>query len=363
MKKQKHNSTKLFPGIAARKPQLLNNSWAKLLSEQTSGNDTKNSDTKVTGLNVRCERLFLKVKETKKTVRTPFLGKLENCVDRNEERNLEKLSELRMNKKKIGRRLLNNDEDESSAEISSSDGILSAEETSRATFLESKRDEEDHLPPLGDCKSLAKTKKEKSDFPKETKSQRGGFSSGKSQVINWQKLFVNGGFRPYESRDLPTRGEINLLKYKTWNADEPIYSVTKCAKYFGLDCDNMHSDAEKLEKKEPQKLYSSPSPTYKFYPFQASKLKRGFAPKERSLESPSLRNQSKTYDLCNSCIVPPATPVSSIIRSSPIRWSPLQYVERGNTLEELAELSTEGQTTDEGIHSPNVSELELQGIS
>lgn len=296
MKKQKHNSTKLFPGIAARKPQLLNNSWAKLLSEKTSGNDEKNSDTKVTGLNVRCERLFLKVKETKKTVPTPFLG----------------------------RRLLHNDEDESSAEISSSDGILSAEETSRAAFVENKRDEEDHLPPLGDCKSLAKTKREKFDFPKSTKSQRGGFSSGKSQFIDWQKVFVNGGFRPYESRDLPTRGEINLLKYKTWNEDEPIYSVTKCAKYFGLDCDNMHSDAEKLVKKEPQKLYSSPSPTYKFFPFQASKLKRGFAPQERSLESPSLRNQSKTYNLCNSCIVPPATPVSSMIRSSPIRWSPLQ---------------------------------------
>ena len=335
MKKQKHNSTKLFPGIAARKPQLLNNSWAKLLSEKTSGNDEKNSDTKVTGLNVRCERLFLKVKETKKTVRTPFLG----------------------------RRLLHNDEAESSAEISSSDGILSAEETSRATFVENKRDEEDHLPPLGDCKSLAKTKREKFDFPKSTKSQRGGFSSGKSQFIDWQKVFVNGGFRPYESRDLPTRGEINLLKYKTWNEDEPIYSVTKCAKYFGLDCDNMHNDAEKFVKKQPQKLYSSPSPTYKFFPFQASKLKRGFAPQERSLESQSLRNQSKTYNLCNSCIVPPATPVSSMIRSSPIRWSPLQYVERGNTLEELAELSTEGQTTDEGIHSPNESELELQGIS
>ena len=335
MKKQKHNSTKLFPGIAARKPQLLNNSWAKLLSEKTSGNDEKNSDTKVTGLNVRCERLFLKVKETKKTVPTPFLG----------------------------RRLLHNDEDESSAEISSSDGILSAEETSRAAFVENKRDEEDHLPPLGDCKSLAKTKREKFDFPKSTKSQRGGFSSGKSQFIDWQKVFVNGGFRPYESRDLPTRGEINLLKYKTWNEDEPIYSVTKCAKYFGLDCDNMHNDAEKFVKKQPQKLYSSPSPTYKFFPFQASKLKRGFAPEERSLESQSLRNQSKTYNLCNSCIVPPATPVSSMIRSSPIRWSPLQYVERGNTLEELAELSTEGQTTDEGIHSPNESELELQGIS
>ena len=363
MKKQEHNSTNLFPGIAARKPQLLNNSWAKLLSEKTSGNDEKNSDTKVTGLNVRCERLFLKVKETKKTVRTPFLGKLENCVEKSEKRNAEKPSELRMDKKKIGRRLLHNDEDESSAEISSSDGILSAEQTSRAAFVENKRDTEDHLPPLGDCKSLANTKTEKFDFPKSTKSQRGGFSRGKSQFIDWQKIFVNGGFRPYESRDLPTRGEINLLKYKTWNEDEPIYSVTKCAKYFGLECDNMHSDAEKLMKKEPQKLYSSPSPTYKFFPFQASKLKRGFAPEERSSESPSLRNQSKTYNLCNSCIVPPGTPVSSMIRSSPIRWSPLQYVERGNTLEELAELSTEGQTTDEGIHSPNESEVELQGIN
>lgn len=317
----------------------------------------------MTGLNVRCERLSLKVKETKKTVRTPFLGKLENCVERSEERNVEKLSELRLDKKKIGRRFLHNDEDESSVEIRSSNGILSAEETSRAAFVENKRDEEDHLPPLGDCKSLAKTKREKFDFPKSTKSQRGGFSSGKSQFIDWQKIFVNGGFRPYESRDLPTRGEINLLKYKTWNADEPINCVTKCAKYFGLDCDNMHSDAEKLVKKEPQKLYSSPSPTYKFFPFQASKLKRGFAPEERSLESPSLRNQSKAYNLCNSCIVPPATPVLSMIRYSPIRWSPLQCVERGNTLEELAELSTEGQTTDEGIHSPNESELELQGIS
>lgn len=363
MKKQEHNSTNLFPGIAARKPQLLNNSWAKLLSEQTSGNDTKTSDTKVTGLNVRCERLFLKVKETKKTVRTPFLGKLENCVEKSEKRNAEKPSELRMDKKKIGRRLLHNDEDESSAEISSSDGNLSAEQTSRAAFVENKRDTEDHLPPLGDCKSLANTKTEKFDFPKSTKSQRGGFSRGKSQFIDWQKIFVNGGFRPYESRDLPTRGEINLLKYKTWNEDEPIYSVTKCAKYFGLECDNMHSDAEKLMKKEPQKLYSSPSPTYKFFPFQASKLKRGFAPEERSSESPSLRNQSKTYNLCNSCIVPPGTPVSSMIRSSPIRWSPLQYVERGNTLEELDELSTEGQTTDEGIHSPNESEVELQGIN
>ena len=356
----------LFPGIAVRKPQLLNNSWAKLLSEKTSGNDEKNSDTRVsrvTGLNIRCERLFLKVKETRKTVQTPFLGKLENFVERSEERKVEELSELRMDKKKIGRRLLNNCESESRAEISSSDGILSAEETSRAAFVDNKRDEEDHLPPLGDCKSLAKIKKEKFDFPKSTKSQRGGFSSGRSQFIDWQKIFVNGGFRPYESRDLPTRGEVNLLKYKTWNEDEPIYSVTKCAKYFGLDCDNVHSDAEKLVKKEPQKLYSSPSPTYKFYPFQASKLKRGFAPMERSLESLSLRNQSKTYNLRNSCIVPPATPVSSMIRSSPIRWSPLQYVERGNTLEELAELSTEGQTTDEGIHSPNESELELQGIS
>ena len=343
---------RLFPGIAARKPQLLNNSWAKLLSEKTSGNHEKNSDTRVTGLNVRCEPLFLKVKETRKTVQTPFLGKLGNCVERSEERKVEEMS----------RRLLHNDEDESSAEICSSDGILSTEETSTAAFVENKR-EEDHLPPLRDCKSLAKTKKEKFDFPKATKSQRGGFSSRKSQAIDWQKIFVNGGFRPYESRDLPTRGEINLLKYKTWNADEPIYCVTKCAKYLGLDSDNMRSDTEKLVKKEPQKPDSSTSPDYKFYPFQASTLTRGFAPMERSLESPSLENQSKTYNLCNSCIVPPATPESSTIRSSPIRWSPLQYVERGNTLEELAEFSTEGQTTDEGIHSPNESELELQGMS
>lgn len=38
-------------------------------------------------------------------------------------------------------------------------------------------------------------------------------------------------------------------------------------------------------------------------------------------------------------------------------------MERGNTLEELAELSTEGQTTDEGIHRNSFTQCERTGIA
>lgn len=367
MKSEKHNSVKYpLPGITTRKPQLRNNSWAKLLSQNRSG-DKDSEDTRGhSGLDVSCAPVLFNLKETRKSCQNP-VGNLSGYVHEQEEEKLSNMDELRqiMEEDKIDKESLHKIVEDNTRNVNdvtcSTDGYDVAQ-LPRATCDEEKVEPDlkrNHLPPLADMAPAKHRKipKEKSFPRRDSKGQKDYLPSKTKEDIDWQNIFINGGFRPYESRDLPTRGELSLLKYKSWDPDGPVYCITKCAKYFGLDSEK---DKEKLTpmEKEPPKRYTSLSPNYRFYPLRVPKRRKGFAPLESSTVSLMyLENPAKRYNVCNSCVVPPVTPASSMFRSSPIGWSPLPYKDRRNTLEELAELSICGQTTDEGICSPTESEL------
>ena len=279
MKTEKHYATKRLPGITARKPQLRNNSWAKLLSQQKSDKDGENGDRVIAGLDVRCEPILLNLKETRKTGQG--LGKFANSVERCQEEKVEKFDEMQNTDNKMSRKRLDDNEEKRAAERCSGYGACSIEKgnkISRADFDESKTDG-DHLPPLRDGNFLPKIINEKCNFPKNPKTQGESFSRKTSRAFDWQKIFDDtGGFRPSESRDLPTRGEMNLLKYKTWNADDHTtkYCATKCAKYFGLNGDN--ANAEKLIRKEPQNFIAVPLPTINSTRFKLQNVKKALYP-------------------------------------------------------------------------------------
>ena len=356
---------KWLPGITTRKAQLRNNSWAKLLRQQKTCKDGDGSE-KITGLGVWCEPVLLNLKQTTKAGQEP-VGKLANCLRRCENEDVEKtfvekISPLKRNK--TYRKSLDKKAEE--YQRCTSDGSWSKEESKETSGSASDRDTliSEHLPPLGDFNPGSKSSKETFNSLKISKEQADSFPRKKPCSIDWQKIFVNGGFRPNESRDLPTRGEINLLKYKTWNIDDPLYCVTKCAKYFGLDSDEVKGENLTFVDTKPPKLYASPFPIYNFYPFGDPKRPKSFRPMQNTSNTLMyLKKPSKPYNLCNTCVVPPVTPVPSMVRSSPFAWTPLpnlmSNMDRNKNLEELAELSVDGQTTDEGIHSPNESELEL----
>lgn len=337
-----------------RKPQLRNNSWAKLLSQ----NSLDNEDSKLFGLGISCTPVLFNLKGTRKTCQNP----VGNLADEGEHEILDFMKEMRKKEenKIFGKSFDDNTEDHS-AKRNGNDASCCLDDEDKfpqETSVDQEKVKRDHLPPLSD---MAPTKHgeipKETFYPRNSKEQKGFFPSKTKEDIDWQNIFVNGGFRPYESRDLPTRGELKLLKYKTWDPDGPVYCVTKCAKYFGLDCE---TDRAKLGpvKREPCKQYTSPSPNYKFYPLRVPKRQKSFAPMKNSQETLTyLENPAKRFNLCNSCIVPPVTPASPMFRSSPIGWSPLPYKDRRNTLEELAEMTIDEQTPDEGICSPTESEL------
>lgn len=365
MKMEKsNNSMKWLPGITTRKVQLRNNSWAKLLRQQKTRNYGEGSE-KITGLEVWCEPVVLNSKQTRKTGQEP-IGKLANCLRRCENEDLEKTftEKIPLKRTKTYRRSL--DENAEEYQRSTSDGSWSKEDSKETSSSAGDRGTliSEHLPPLGYFNPESKASKETFNFLKISKEQADSFPRKKSCSIDWQKIFVNGGFRPNDSRDLPTRGEINLLKYKTWNIDDPLYCVTKCAKYFGLDSDEVKGENLTFVDTKPPKLYASLFPTYNFYPFGDPKRPKSFLPMQNiSNTLMYLTKPSKPYNLCNTCVVPPVTPVPSMVRSSPFGWTPLpncmSNMDRNKTLEELAEFSVDRQTKDEGIHSPNESELEF----
>ena len=231
----------------------------------------------IAGLDVWCEPILLNLKETRKTGQG--LGMFANSVERCQEKKVEKFDKMQITDNKMSRKRLDNNEEERGTERCSSYGACSIEKgnkTSRADFDESKTDR-DHLPPLRDGNFLPKIINEKCNFPKNPKTQRESFSRKTSRAIDWQKIFDDtGGFRPSESRDLPTRGEINLLKYKTWNADDPVYCTTKCAKYFGFNGDN--ANAEKLLRKEPQNFIAVPLPPIMSSRFKLQNVKKALYP-------------------------------------------------------------------------------------
>lgn len=359
MKSEKHNSTKYLPGITTRKPQLRSNSWAKLLTQNRSSKDG-GLVKEVSGLDVRCTPVLFNVKVTRKTCQNSCEN-LANYVNERDEEKITTMDEMRqieeneMNEKSFDK----DGEDRSDTASRSLDDVT---KFLRATF-DNERIERDHLPPLAQNATAKQGKISKETFytRRNSKGHNDSLPSNTARDIDWQNIFVNGGFRPHESRDLPTRGELNLLKYKTWDPDDPVYCVRKCAKYFGLDSDIENGNLTPTEK-EPRKCYTSPlSPNFKFYPLQVPKRHKAFAPLESSPESLMyLENPAKRSNLCNSCVVPPVTPASSMFRYSPFGWSPLPYKDRRkSTLGELTEMPLDGQNTDEGIASPTESELEL----
>ncbi|XP_078357138.1 uncharacterized protein LOC144642009 [Oculina patagonica] len=354
MKSEKHNSTKYLPGITTRKPQLRNSSWAKLLSQDRSyGKDSR----ELSGLDVCCTPVLFNLKETSKTCQNP----VENLADEREEKLSIMEEVLKMEENIISGNSFDDNVEDHNAEKIENDASGSLDDEAkfaRATSVEQEKDKQDRLPPLADMASTKHGKVPKETFyRRNSKGKKDCLPSKTKEDIDWQNIFVNGGFRPYESRDLPTRGELKLLKYKTWDLDGPVYCVTKCAKYFGLDNEIDKGKPTPVEK-EPRKRYTSPSPNYKFYPLRVPKRHKSFPPLENPPESLTyLENPAKQYNLCNSCVVPPVTPASPMFRSSPLGWSLLPYKDRTNTLGELAEMTIDKQNTDEGIGSPTESEL------
>lgn len=337
-----------------RKPQLRNNSWAKLLSQNRSDGD---DSRELSGLDVRCTSVLFNLKGTRKTCH----NSVRNLADEREEEKLDIMEETRQTEENnMSAKSFHGNGKDHSVERNEIDASCSLDDEiklARATLVDQEKVKQDRLPPLADTKH-GKIPKE-TYYRRNSKGRKDCLPKKTKEDIDWQNIFVNGGFRPYESRDLPTRGELKLLKYKTWDLDGPVYCVTKCAKYFGLDSEIDKGKPTPVEK-EPRKRYTSPSPNYKFYPLRVPKRHKSFPPLENSPESLTyLENPAKRYNLCNSCVVPPVTPASPMFRSSPLGWSPLPHRDRTNTLGELAEMSIDGQTTDEGIGSPTESELGL----
>ena len=360
MKSEGHNSTKHLPGITTRKPQLRSNSWAKLLSQNRSRKAGEHG-REVSVFDVSCKSVLFSTKAvTRRTCQNSF-DNLTKSINERDEETTNTVDEMQpIEEREI--RVFSFDQDgEDSSDISS----RSFGDVTKVSIENSdnERIERDHLPPLV---HTVTAKPEK--IPKETLHTRlrdskcHNDSLPSNIAIDWQNIFVNGGFRPHESRDLPTRGELNLLKYKTWDPDDPVYCVGKCAKYFGLDSAEIEKGHLCPTEKELRKRYTSPpSPKFNIYPIQVSKCHKAFAPLGSSPESLTyLESPAKRFNLCNSCVVPPATPASSMVRTSPFGLSPLPYKDRGkDTLGELTEISLDGQNADEGTSSPIESDLEL----
>ena len=359
-------STKYLHGITTGKPQLRNNSWAKLLSQNRSYRNGEVT-TALPQLHVNCKPVPFNVKQTRKSGYDPvenLVGFVKECDEETD--NFKEKRQTEENK--IDEELFDQTVEEDSDMVGNvvNDTVTRSQtqydvsQVPRLT-LDQGRGELDHLPPLADFSPSKHEKipKEEVYLRRDLKVQKGCFPSKIKDDIDWQNIFVNGGFRPYESRDLPTRGELNLLKYKTWDAEGSVYCIARCAKYFGLDSEITKGRITLVEE-EPQKRYTSLSPTYTFYPLRAPKRHKSFPPLENSPETLRyLENPAKRYHLCSTCVCPPVTPAPSTLRSSPYGWSPLPYKGRKSTLGQLAEMSADGPTPDEGIDSPTESELEF----
>ena len=363
MKSERHNSTKYLPGITTRKPQLRSNSWAKPLSQNRS---TKAGEhvREVSGMDLTCTPVLFNTKVTMKRCQNSFEN-LVNYIGERGENTINTVDEMQqIEESEISEK---SDKDEEDSSDTASRFLDDVTKVSRTKF-DNEKIELDHLPPLAHTATAKSGRKIPNDkFYTRIDSKGRSDSpqlSNTARDIDWQNIFVNGGFRPHESRDLPTRGELILLKYKTWDSDDPVYCVRKCAKYFGLD--NPEIDLEKghltpTEKELRKRYTSSLSPNFKFYPTQVSKRYKAFAPLGSYPEALTyLESPAKRSTLCNYCVVPPVTPASSMVRSSPFGLSPLPYKDRiKNTLGELTEISLDGPNTDEGTASPTDSELEF----
>ena len=221
MKSERHNSTKHLPGITTRKPQLRSNSWAKLLSQNRSRKAGENG-SEVSGLDVSCASVPFSTKVTRRICQNSF----ENSTKCNNERDEETINTVdemqQIEENEISE--VSFDEDREDSSDTSSRSFDDVTKVSRASS-DNERIERDHLLPLTHTATV-KTEiipKETLNTRRDSKSQN--YSLPSNTAIDWQNIFVNGGFRPHESRDLPTRGELKLLKYKTWDPDDPVYCV------------------------------------------------------------------------------------------------------------------------------------------
>lgn len=250
---EKRNSKRHLPRIATRKPQLRNNSWAKLVSQQKLGKDERNGE-RIVEFDVQCEKVSLNEKRTGKNGQGPdgsFVKRAEGYEDE-ELQNCKKMSLERNNMRPAS--LGKNEEQKRFESWTETDGEEDVTETCRRTSAHNDTASSDYLPPIGDSNCPSNSRQETVVRRKIPNDQRASAQRKKAGCIDWQKIFGKGGFRPYESRDLPTRGEIILLKNKTWGTDDPLYCVTKCAKYFGLD-----GERSKTHKLHPSQSSLVPS--------------------------------------------------------------------------------------------------------
>ena len=185
-------------------------------------------------MDVTCTPVLFNTKVTMKTCQNAFEN-LASYIDEREEKATDTVDEMQQIEENEISEKFDTDEDDSSD--TASRFLDDVTKISRPKF-DIENIELDHLPPLAHTATAKPGKIPKEQFYTRLDSKGRSDSpqpSNTARDIDWQNIFVNGGFRPHESRDLPTRGELILLKYKTWDPDDPVYCVRKCAKYFGLD--------------------------------------------------------------------------------------------------------------------------------
>lgn len=253
---EKDKPSKSLPEITKRKPRLRNKSWAKLLSQRKTGNEKENIG-KGNELDDPGESIFLKGKQT---IKTEPIKNMDNKEQGSHKENRKKIS-----CRNGLERLFTTDKDSKEYSVKQS-SYVNVIRSSQAKCKECTRRICDysiasrkHLPPLVAKPEIAKITPGK--FPKLQ-----SFPSEKRTFIDWQTIFRNGGFRPCESRDVPTRGEVTLLKHRTWNDNDQLCCLHKCAKYFdlyfGRDTEVEHAQLPIVDKERQ----SRPLPSYRFSP-------------------------------------------------------------------------------------------------
>ena len=240
MKSYNDGSTKHLPGIPTGKPKLRHNSWAKLHTQNKS-KVWEERNAILPELQVNCKPVRLKVKRTRQFSYDP-VEKFEKFFKQNgaETGNLElqQGEDSEIEEELFGRIL---DEGGAMEGLTTNNTVNQTQDSELQIPKLSNKDEKggklNHLPSLTTTspKKVEKTPGEEVYLGRQSRVKKDSLPSKTKGDIDWQNIFVNGGFRPCESRDLPTRGELNLLKYKTWDNEGPVYCIAKCAKYFGLE--------------------------------------------------------------------------------------------------------------------------------
>lgn len=230
------------------------------------------------------------------------------------------------------------------------------------------QDSNNHLPPLNISKVDTQKGSTYSKLLALVEKRKFGFQS--KTRLDWQRLLeTRGGFRPNDAREIPTAGEVALLRFKTWGKDaEPICRIQKYAKYLGLAeqdkakgdrvtyTRSQHYADHKLTSLKTEALRSPLTVMYNLNCIsKGPESSRAQAFYRQPSPTPPLLRWN--YSACV-CIAPPVTPSSPLLPSSPtLLGRPQSLIGGQSTLEDIEETETDfGFDKDEGIGTPSTEE-------